>query len=387
MLHNVKVLDFSRLLPGPYASMLLTDMGAEVIKVEDIKKGDYMRDFPPTYNGQGTFYLAANRGKKSLAIDYRSQEGKEIIYELVKQSDVVLESFRPGAMQAFGLDYDTLKAINPGLIYCSLTGYGQTGSLKDKAGHDANYLSLGGMLGLIAHANERPVIPGVQIADISGAMYAAMSIVTALYGRNFTGKGKYLDISMLDGVMSWTSIISSQEYIAGEEILPGKHMFTEGVVCYNVYETKDKRYMVLGSLEEKFWQEFCCKIQRPDLISKQFEKAELDNVTYQELVTIFASKEYEEWVEMFKDADVCLTPVLKPSEALMSQHVKENGLLFSINSPSMELKQIHSPISKNFSDGNFIHPPAYGENSKEILLKFGITEEKYETLSKNKIVK
>ena len=371
MFKDVVVLDFSRLLPGPYASMLLADMGAQVIKVEEPKKGDYMRDFPPSVGEEGAFYLAVNRGKKSIAIDYRTEEGRNQIYELVKKSDVVLESFRPGAMKAFKLDYETLKEINPKLIYCSLTGYGQKAQVKDKAGHDVNYLSLGGALNLIAHAGERPVIPGIQIADLSGGTFAALAISTALYNRNFTGEGKYLDIAMLDGILSWYSIIGSQNYLANKEIQPGKLIFAEGVVCYNVYETKDKRYMALGALEQKFWQDFCTKIGRDDLIERQFEKAVPENETYQELINIFAAKELSAWVELFADEDVCLTPVLNPQEVISSDYVKENEMLFELEHPRLgSLKQIHSPISKNFSQDDFSHPPKLGENTDEILTKF-----------------
>lgn len=372
LLKNIKVLDFSRLLPGPYASMLLADMGAQVIKIEEPKKGDYMRDFHPKAHGTGAFYLTVNRGKKSFAIDYRSEEGRQEIYEMIKQSDVVLESFRPGAMKAFGLDYETVKAINPRIIYCSLTGYGQVGDLKDKAGHDVNYLALGGALNLIAHSDDRPVIPGVQIADLSGGMFAATAIVSALYNRELTGEGKYLDIAMLDGILSWFSVIGSQKYLAGKELKAGNMTFAEGAVCYNIYETKDSRYIALGALEDKFWKDFCVMIKREDLIPKQFEKAKAGNARYEEMKEIFLAKELKDWVEQFKDADVCLAPILEPNEVLDSQYVQENNLLFNLEHPIHgKLKQIHSPLSKNFrKEGSFTYPPALGENNEEVLKMF-----------------
>lgn len=267
---GLKMLDLSRLLPGPYCSLLLADLGMEVLKVEEPGQGDYIRKIGPIRRKESAYFLAVNRNKKSMTLDLKMEESKEIFYRLTQSYDIVLESFRPGVMDRLGIGYEELKKRNPHVILCSLSGYGQSGPYRERSGHDINYIGLGGILEITGQRNGPPIIPGVQIADIGGGMMAAIAILAAVIHREKTGEGQFLDISMLDGIISWLSVLAGKYFV--DENLPqrGNMRITGRYACYQVYQTKDGRYMSLGALEEKFWKNFCEALGREDLIPKQF---------------------------------------------------------------------------------------------------------------------
>jgi alpha-methylacyl-CoA racemase len=263
-LSGIKILDLTRLLPGPMCTLHLADMGADVIKIEDTVAGDYARFIPPMQHKNSFFFNSVNRNKKSVAIDYTKEKGRELFLKFVETADVLVESFRPGLMAKFGLDYNTLKKINPRLIYCSITGYGQTGPYSDKAGHDINFCAYAGVL---HKKNEKPSIPNFQIGDsIGGTLNAAMGILAALVQQKMTGEGQYIDVAMMDGVLAHATTSLAQ-------INNGEHGFLTGALpCYAIYETSDNKYMALGALEFKFWERFCKTINRTDLVEHHLKK-------------------------------------------------------------------------------------------------------------------
>src|SRR5258708_7887537 len=261
-LQGVRILDLSRMLPGPYCSMMLADLGAEVIKVEEPKIGDPTRHSPPTIDGRSAAFIQVNRNKKSIALDLKQPEGRAIFLKLASTADCVLEQFRPDVVDRLRVDYATVAEVNPRIVYCSLTGFGQNGPHRERSGHDLNYLALSGVLGLTADERGKPVIPGVQVADLAGAMIAGFAILAALLARDRTNRGQYLDVSMFYVMLSMLPIPASYEF-AGKTIpVGGKYVLSGQYPFYNIYQTSDGKYMTLGALEPKFWANFCRKVGR-----------------------------------------------------------------------------------------------------------------------------
>jgi len=317
-LDGIRVLDLSRLLPGPYATMFLADMGAEVIKIETPRLGDYVRLAPDEFGGPGMFYML-NRDKKSLALNYRNQRGREIFHKLAATADLIIETFKPGAMARWGFDYESLRKNNPRIIVCSLSGYGQDGPFRDRAGHDINYTSVGGLVGLNGKLGGAPIANGVQIADMGGGMLAAMSILGALLSRERTGQGAYLDVAMLDLVVSWAMpIAGSWFFYKGTSPDPGQLPLSGGWPCFNVYQTADGKHMSLGALEDPFWSAFCKTVGRNDLLESRFDSAIIPQVA-----AIFIEKTQSEWIHLFEGIEVCLEPVNGIEEMLQHPQVKE----------------------------------------------------------------
>lgn len=382
MLKGIRILDFSRLLPGPYATCLLADLGAEVIKVEDTAAGDYMRDFEPKVNQDSAYYLSVNRNKESIRINFRRPEGLEIVRRLVRTADVVLESFRPGAMEAWGLGYQQLKEINPDLVFCSMTGFGQTGPFRDKAGHDLNYLSLSGIAEISGIRNGQPVMSGVQIADLSGGMFAVIGILSGLFRREQSGEGCCVDAAMLDGLFSWMSFYVGQHLADRKPLKRGELDLSGGLACYNIYQTADDRYVGLGALEKKFWDAFCKAVSRDDLVSGHLSRAIPGEPVYEELKKLFLSKTLREWEDLLDPADCCFTPILRLDEALSGRHFRERGLETKVDHPTEGvLTQVGLPIKITLPDGQSYSgndrpkaPPKWGQQTKEILSELGYTE-------------
>ncbi len=390
MLKGVRVLDLSRLLPGPYASLMLADMGAEVIKVEDTGQGDYMRWFPPRVKNESAYYLALNRNKKSIALNLKSVEGKDIFLTLVKSSNAILEGFRPGVAKRLGIGYEDLKKANPKIIFCSLTGYGQEGPYSDMAGHDINYMALSGILGLTGPSGQNPVIPAVQTADVAGGLFAALGIVGALHRQLRTGEGCYLDVAMLDGLVSLFNMHFGRYFATGREEQKGEMMLSGGIVCYNTYATSDDRYIALGALEEKFWVAFCKGVGREDLIDVQMSPAIAENPAYREMASVFKGRTLDEWISFAGKVDCCLTPILNMEEVLKNEQLVTRNTFKTIeHSTEGSIGQIASPI-KTTCDSikrGMSPPPRHGEHTWEILKEAGISEDYYESLRDKGVVK
>ncbi len=355
-LKGIRVLDLSRLLPGPYLTQLLADLGAEVIKVETPRLGDYSRLAPPEM-GLGGLYEMVNRGKKSLALNYRNPRGREIFLQLAAKADVVLEGFRPGAVERWGIGYAAVRAVNPRIVYCSLSGYGQDGPYRDRAGHDLNYCAVGGALGLNAATNGAPIPYGVPVADLSGGMLAAIAILAALTGRQRTGEGMYLDVALLDGVLSWVTPLAGGAFFSGLNVEGGKLPLGGGLGCFNVYQTGDGKYLSLAALEPHFWGDFCKKAGREDLISLQFDAA-----LGAELTAIFRQRTQDEWLALFAGTDACIEPVNSFEEMLAHPQVRARGFVREQNGKAVGLNS-----SFVFARGASAPPPSLGQHTREIL--------------------
>ncbi|WP_301110011.1 CoA transferase [Sporosarcina sp.] len=369
-LHSIRVLDLSRLLPGPYCSMLLADFGAEVIKIEEPNIGDYAREGLPKIDGVSALFHSLNRNKKSICLNLKAAEDKEQFLKLVKDSDVVIESFRPGVMERLGLDYETLKEINPGLIYCAITGYGQDGPYADLPGHDVNYISYAGLLNMMGKRNGEPQIPATQIADIGGGSYpAAVGILLALFEREKTGIGQMVDISMMDGAISWMPtflpnyLASEEQQKRGELDLSGK------LASYAVYETKDQKWLSVGALEPKFWSEFCKTIGTEDFIHKLREPIDVQEQMKEEIQRILLQKTSAEWMETFQKVNACVSPVQSFEEMVDDPQVKARGMIQEISDSEFgTVRHIGIPIKLSDTPGKIRSvAPMLGEHTEEVL--------------------
>lgn len=379
-LTGIKILDFTRLLPGPMCTLHLADMGADVIKIEDPQVGDYARSIPPIQNKNSVFFNSVNRNKRSISVDYSKEKGREIVLKLVETADVVIESFRPGVMRKLGLDYDSVKKVNPRIVYCSVTGYGQTGPYSDKAGHDINFC---GYTGVLDRKGATSFIPNFQLGDIvGGSLNAAMAILAALVQQKMTGEGQYLDVAMMDGILAHsTPDLAQVNY--GE-----KGFLTGALPCYAIYETSDKKFMALGALEFKFWERFCKAIDRADLIPFHMVMDEAAESTFAEVKAIFKSNTRDYWTEKLKDSDCCATPILSLKEALTNEQVVARNMVRTENHPAEgEVVQFALPYQSSSFNFEITQPaPALGEHTQAELLKTGYSEAEIQELRKNKII-
>jgi crotonobetainyl-CoA:carnitine CoA-transferase CaiB-like acyl-CoA transferase len=389
LLTGQKMLDLSRLLPGPYCSLLLADLGMEVLKIEDLEMGDYMRKMGPVRKQDSAYFIAVNRNKKSMALNLKIKEGKGIFFKLIDTYDIILESFRPGVMGRLGIGYEELKERNPRVILCSLSGYGQDGPYRERSGHDVNYVSLGGVLDLIGAKDDPPVIPGVQMADLgAGGMMSAIAILAAIVHREKTGEGQYLDVAMLDGVISWLSIHAGKYFMDKELPKRGDMVLSGRYACYHVYETKDGRYMSLGALEPKFWENFCETIGRRELIFKQYLEGEERLRLIEETQNIFKTKTQKEWGDIFKNADACCEPILNLEEVFCHPHVLHRQMVKDLDHPvEGKIRQVGSPIkSSQFTFEIRTPPPRWGEHTMEVLKAIGYSEKEIQHFKEVKAI-
>jgi crotonobetainyl-CoA:carnitine CoA-transferase CaiB-like acyl-CoA transferase len=327
-LSGTRILDLSRLLPGPVATLHLADLGAEVIKVEDTGTGDSGRFLGPMHGTTSWFFETVNRNKRSLCLDLKRPDGVAVFLDLCRGADVVVEGFRPGVMDRLGVGYDAVRAVNPRTVYASITGYGQTGPLRHRAGHDINYIGYAGVLDQTGPAGGPPVVPNFQIGDVlGGALMALVGILAALTEARTTGRGRHVDVAMTDAVLAHAVFPLVSVVSAGSAPARGEGLLSGGVPCYGVYPTRDGRYMAVGALEEKFWRTFCTALGRPDLVPLQMAEGEAGGKARREIETIFRGRTQREWVELFEPLDCCVTPVLTPGEALASEQARVRGLV------------------------------------------------------------
>jgi alpha-methylacyl-CoA racemase len=331
LLQGIIILDFTRLLPGPLATQLLAQMGAEVIKIEHPQRADMASNFPPFVNGKSALYQLVNHDKRIETIDYTQSPGREEALALIQTADVMIEQFRPRVMAQWGLDYATLAELNPQLIYISLSGYGQEGPYAQMAGHDLNYLAYSGLLSLNCDEKGKPVIPGAQIADIAGGSYGAvMACLAGLFQRSRTEKGGFFDVSMLSGLMPLLAIPFSQHFGGLDPYI--YNALSGGLVNYNVYECADGRWMALGALEIKFWNAFCQLVEQPAWQRQQLLELSIHVFSKPEVDAVFKSKPFAEWRHLAKSTslDVCLSPVLNLAEIAEDPQHQSSQTLFSI---------------------------------------------------------
>jgi crotonobetainyl-CoA:carnitine CoA-transferase CaiB-like acyl-CoA transferase len=387
-LDSVQVIDLSRLAPGPYGSQLLSDLGAEIIRVESPGIGDYLRATgPQTDRGISSGFNAINSGKKSIAIDLKTQKGKEVFFNIVEDADVVIEQFRPGVVERLGVDYNSVKEYNPDIIYCSITGYGQSGPYRDRVGHDLNYIGFSGLLDVTRpDKDEPPTIPGYTIADMAGGVFAGFSIMGALLDREINGSGgEYIDISMTEAVLSFSHQISSLAAM-GKNPRPGETLLTGEFPCYDVYETKDSRFVTLAAIEPEFWENFCKAVDRPELIDQhRADDSAVREAVRKEVEDVFKEKTQIEWEEELGNREVMFGLVRTPAETINDpQH--ESRDIFTTDGSS-QAARVRYPAK--FSSGLSLQgeAPRLGEHTKEILLSQGLSEDDIEELHQANVIK
>lgn len=388
-LDGVRVLDLTRLLPGAVATMLLADFGAEVIKIEEPGAGDPARSIGSGAKGgaragrSSPVFLATNRNKRSVVIDLKREDGRALFLRLAESADVVIEGFRPGVMQRLHLDYETLSAINPRLVYCALTGYGQNGPYRLEAGHDINYISIAGLLGLNGERGGPPIIPGVQIADLAGgSLQAVIGILLALLARAQTGRGQMVDVSMMDGALSMMIVPLSMYFASGRMPERGAELLSGRYACYHIYETKDGRHLALGALEAKFWANACELLGRADLIPEQWVEGERQQRLIETLGGIFRTRTAAEWIEAAAGRDLCLTLIKDPGEALEDPQVVARGLITEIDHPTEgRMRQIAPYIKLSETPGEVtLPPPRLGEHTRAVLEENGLSTEEIDQM-------
>jgi len=367
-LSGVRVLDLTRLLPGPVATLHLADMGADVVKIEDTEEGDYSRRMGRVREGMSDFFRLVNRNKRALRLDLKKPQGREVFLRLARGAEVVVESFRPGVMARLGLGYDALAAVNPRLVYCSITGYGQSGPYADRAGHDINYIGYAGIGDQIGTA-EAPVVPNFQIADLlGGALTPAMGILAALIDARSSGRGRHVDVAMADAVFAHAILPLLGFLQHGKAPGRGTGMLDGGLPCYNVYRTQDGRWMAVGALERKFWETLCDILGCPELKEKHIVYGEEAKPVKERLAAGFASRTQHEWSEVFARADCCVSPILPIDEALANEQFRAREMIAGEGG----LTQLTLPLKFSEFEFRIARPaPGRGEHTEEILREAG----------------
>ncbi|WP_213940023.1 CaiB/BaiF CoA-transferase family protein [Pseudomonas sp. dw_612] len=388
-LASLKVLDFSTLLPGPFASLLLADMGAEVLRIESPTRMDLLRVLPPHDQGVSASHAYLNRNKRSLALDLKQPEALEVIKQLLQDHDIVLEQFRPGVMERLGLGYEALRAINPKLIYVSITGYGQTGPYKDRAGHDLNYLALAGLSSYTGRADSGPVPLGMQVADIAGgSLHGVIGLLAAVIARQQTGQGQHLDVSMTDCAFSLNAMAGAGYLACGVE--PGREeQMLNGGSFYDYYRSRDGRWLSVGSLEPAFMQHLCSALGRPELAAQGLSsKPEQQRALKNELKMEFEKHDFAELCELFAGVDACVEPVLSLGEAVRHPQLQARGLVTEVpRGDGSTQQQMACPLK--FSEGlpapRFIGA-AVGAHTDQVLGELGFSAQRIEELRRARVV-
>lgn len=391
-LKGVKVLDISRVLTGPFCTMILGDLGAEVIKVEIPGKGDETRAWgPPFAEGESAYYLSINRNKKSLTLNLKSDEGRKILLELAKECDVIIENFLPGTVERLGVDYETIKKVNPEIIYCSISGFGQDGPYRDFPAYDLLMQGMGGLMSITGEKDGPPIRIGVALIDIGAGMYAALGILAALMVKKETKKGQYIDVSLMDTEVSWLT------YMASNYFLTGKNPIRMGsahpnIVPYQAYKARD-RYFILAVGNDKIWERFCEAMDLNDIVDdprfctneKRVENREELNAILEE---IFATKDSHEWIEILRKARVPCGPVNEISDVVNHPQVKHRGMVVSMEHPTIgEVKVLGNPINLSLTPPEYHSPPPLlGQHTEEILQRLGYTTEDIKNLREKGVI-
>jgi crotonobetainyl-CoA:carnitine CoA-transferase CaiB-like acyl-CoA transferase len=388
-LNGLRILDFTTLLPGPYATMVLADMGAEVLRILSDSYPDIAAFLPPFLAGSDLSCNLAylGRGKHCLNLNLKKKSAVEIVHRLIQKYDIVIEQFRPGVMAKLGLSYEDLKVANPSLIYCSLTGYGQTGPLAGRAGHDINYLARSGLMDYSGTKDKGPSLTGMQIADVaSGSNNSVIGILAAVIHRKDTGKGQYIDISMTDGVMAFNSMMATT-YLAGAAEPKREQELLNGGSLYDFYETKDGQYISFGGIEAQFFAAFCRIIGRENLIPHGIIPFNLEKVK-KEIREIFLQKTRDQWTEIFSQVDACVEPVLSLAEAIADENTRAREMIVEFILPSGEkLKQIANPIKFSSTKQEYRSIGcAAGTHTREVLLEIGFTAEQINNFEKEGVL-
>jgi len=372
-LSGITVIDLSRLLPGPYCTMILADHGARVIAIED-----------PRYRDRGEYVFPVYRNKSHMTLELKSDRGREIFFRLVRDADVVVEGFRPGVVERLGVDYSAVGRINPSIVYCSITGYGQTGPMRDAAGHDVNYLSHSGLLELMGEKDRPPAIPGVQIADlVGGGMNGALGVLLALFHRQRTGDGQHIDISMTDGALGLLPAVQFFQALFGKAQTRGDTFLAHRYACYNTYGTADDRYLAVGAVENRFWQNLCDHLGRPEYGPLQYDEAHREEIIAF-LRDRFRQQPLENWERELSGLDVCVTPVKSVAEALADPLFRERGMLAA---GDQDDDTLGVPVKMGATPGGVRSvPPAFGADTDRILEELGYRRAEIDKMREDGVV-
>jgi crotonobetainyl-CoA:carnitine CoA-transferase CaiB-like acyl-CoA transferase len=376
-LSGITVIDLSRLLPGPYCSMILADHGARVIAIES-------RQFV----ADGLFLNTVNRNKEHMTLDLKTDKGKEIFSRLIEKADVMLEGFRPGVVDRLGVDYESVQKVNPKIIYCSITGYGQHGPFRNRVGHDVNYLSYAGILNLIGESDRPPSIPGVQIADIAaGGMNAAIGILLALFAREKSGKGQYIDISMTDGMVGFLPAVLYFHQLTGQDPRRADTLLSHRYACYNTYETADGRYLSIGAVENRFWKTLCEHFDVPQYAEHQYDDSRRKEIL-EFMRATFRKKTLDEWDVELADLEICWGRVQTFSEMLDDPLFREREMILELKGNAGQREAaIGVPVKLSDTPGAVRHAaPDFGESTSVILKELGYTQDQIAEFTKNDVI-
>jgi alpha-methylacyl-CoA racemase len=376
-LRGVRILDLTRLLPGPFCSWILSSLGADVLRLEDPNGGDYTRYLPPAIGRHGAMFHVLNRGKRSIVVDLRADGGAAVVHDLLDHRDVLLEGFRPGTLARLGLDPDELRRRHPGLVVCSISGYGQDGPRASRAGHDLNYQALAGVLALTGEAGGPPAMPGLPLADLTGAMQGALGIVAALLQRERTGEGAWIDVAMTESVAALAAPLRGMDGFPADDRRGGA-MLNGGLACYNVYRTRDDRHLAVAALEPKFWAGLCAAVDHPEWASLAPVPGPEQAEVAAGLAGVFAGRTLDEWTRIFDSHDLCVEPVLSPAAAPTDAHagvrgrvVEEGGFRWS----APPLGQVPAGDS-----------PAAGEHTDSALAEIGYSGDRIAELRRSGVI-
>ncbi|MBT9440212.1 MAG: CoA transferase [Desulfobacterales bacterium] len=376
-LEDILVLDLSRLFPGPYCSMILADHGARVIAIEDRR---FEKEYMPILSN-------INRNKEHMTLNLKNGKGKDIFLSLAKKADVVLEGFRPGVTHRLGVGYKDIRKINPGIIYCSITGYGQTGALRNQVGHDVNYLGHSGVLSVMGPKNGPPCIPGIQVADMVGGLNGAIGIMLALHAREKTGTGQHIDVSMTDAMMAMLPFVAGFHWVFGAPPEKGNALLSHRYACYNIYQTKDAKYISLGALEPRFWEAVCHYFEVPEYIPLQFDEQRKE-LLIDFFKKAFLRKTRDEWMEIFSNTDTCIGRVLTVDEALDGDYSLSRNMVVKLEQPGKDpIAVLGIPIKMTANPGSIRSlPPKFGENTQPILEELGFSIAEIQHLSDEGVI-
>lgn len=382
-LEGIRVLDLTRLLPGPYATLLLADLGADVVRVEDTGESDFVRWMPPAYEDKsggpavGALFLALNRNKRSVVLDLKKPGGKETFLRLAEKADVVVEGFRPGVMDRLGIGWSVLSKTNPRLTLCSMSGWGQDGPYAQRAGHDLGYIAIAGLLGVGGSKDGAPAIPGVPVGDLASSLTAVSAILAALLGREragSVGKGAFIDASMYDAAAA-LMLLHYSSLLAGGSMARGEVALTGRDPNYRVYRTSDGKWLAVANLEPKFWKRFVEAVARPDLANAALE-ATIDPAArarlHTELETLFATATRDEWMRRVDPADCCIEPVLEGAEVLEHPHATARGAVATLTDPRLgPIRVLRTPLRPFSADAPLSPAPRAGEHGEVVLREAG----------------
>jgi alpha-methylacyl-CoA racemase len=388
-LEGVKILDFTRLLPGPFGTQILGDLGAEVLKIEDLGAGDYARTLPPAGGRIGSFFAALNRNKRSARIDLKTDAGKAVVFRLVSECgyDVVVEGFRPGVAERLGIDYETLKVIRSNVITASLPGFGSGTDRQHFAVHDMNALALAGVQTVCGNEKTGPAVMGVQYDDLTSGMYLAIGVLGAVCHRLLTGNGQRVEVAMADAALALNSTNLVAAAVTGKSPDFADHILSGMLISYNVYRTKDGRYLSIGAVEPKFWVATCQTLGLPELVEEQFADAKEGLPEFEKIKARVAEKTLAQWREAFEEVDACVEPALEALETLEHPYFKQRGIFWEIDDEGEKMLLVGSPVVMSETPPRVFEPvPHPGQHTRKVLQEAGFGDDEIDGLKKEGVV-